>query len=109
MAADANALLLAWTRAALDRLISPEMGTILPAHFLAIHESQVAFMYVGCGLDGLADPLAREVGVSNPAQFGIYEAVAARLNFPRKIGDQIKGHKCRTVGECGWAGKKKGG
>ena len=29
-------------------------------------------------------------------------------NLPRKLADHLKGHECRTVAECGWAGKKNG-
>src|SRR3982750_4165479 len=29
-------------------------------------------------------------------------------NLPRKLTDQLKEHQCRTVAECGWAGKKNG-
>jgi hypothetical protein len=29
-------------------------------------------------------------------------------NLPRKLGGHLKGHECRTVAECGWAGKKNG-
>jgi uncharacterized protein DUF5615 len=29
-------------------------------------------------------------------------------NLPRKIAGHLKGHECRTVAECGWAGKKNG-
>ena len=27
-------------------------------------------------------------------------------NLPRKLSGHLKGHECRTVAECGWAGKK---
>ena len=29
-------------------------------------------------------------------------------NLPRKLAGHLKGHECRTVAECGWAGKKNG-
>lgn len=29
-------------------------------------------------------------------------------NLPRKLAGFLKGHECRTVAECGWAGKKNG-
>lgn len=29
-------------------------------------------------------------------------------NLPRKLVGHLKGHECRTVAECGWAGKKNG-
>ena len=29
-------------------------------------------------------------------------------NLPRKLGGHLKGHECRTVAECGWAGNKNG-
>lgn len=29
-------------------------------------------------------------------------------NLPRKLTDHLKEHQCRTVAECGWAGKKNG-
>ena len=29
-------------------------------------------------------------------------------NLPRKLAHHLKGHECRTVAECGWAGKKNG-
>ena len=29
-------------------------------------------------------------------------------NLPRKLAGHLKGHDCRTVAECGWAGKKNG-
>ena len=29
-------------------------------------------------------------------------------NLPRKLVCYLKGHECRTVSECGWAGKKNG-
>jgi predicted nuclease of predicted toxin-antitoxin system len=29
-------------------------------------------------------------------------------NLPRKLADHLKGHECRTVAECGWAGKQNG-
>ena len=29
-------------------------------------------------------------------------------NLPRKLASHLKGHECRTVAECGWAGKKNG-
>ena len=29
-------------------------------------------------------------------------------NLPRKLAGHLKGHACRTVAECGWAGKKNG-
>ena len=29
-------------------------------------------------------------------------------NLLRKIAGHLKGHECRTVAECGWAGKKNG-
>jgi len=29
-------------------------------------------------------------------------------NLPRKLAAHLKGHECRTVAECGWAGKKNG-
>ena len=29
-------------------------------------------------------------------------------NLPRKIAHHVTGHKCRTVLECGWAGRKNG-
>jgi hypothetical protein len=28
--------------------------------------------------------------------------------LPRKLKNHIPGHECRTVPECGWAGKKNG-
>jgi hypothetical protein len=28
--------------------------------------------------------------------------------LPRKLAGHMKGHECRTVAECGWAGKKNG-
>ena len=30
-------------------------------------------------------------------------------NPPRKLAQLPIGHECRTVAECGWAGKKNGG
>jgi hypothetical protein len=29
-------------------------------------------------------------------------------NLPRKLAGHLKGHECRTVTECGWAGKTNG-
>jgi hypothetical protein len=29
-------------------------------------------------------------------------------NLPRKLTEHLVGHECRTVVECGWAGKKNG-
>src|ERR1035437_5671241 len=29
-------------------------------------------------------------------------------NLPRKLAGHLKGHECRTVAECAWAGKKNG-
>lgn len=29
-------------------------------------------------------------------------------NLPRKLAGYLTGHECRTVAECGWAGKKNG-
>ena len=29
-------------------------------------------------------------------------------NLPRKLAGHLKGHECRIVVECGWAGKKNG-
>jgi predicted nuclease of predicted toxin-antitoxin system len=29
-------------------------------------------------------------------------------NLPRKLIRHLSGHECRTVAECGWAGKKNG-
>ena len=29
-------------------------------------------------------------------------------NLPSKLARHLKGHECRTVAECGWAGKKNG-
>lgn len=29
-------------------------------------------------------------------------------NLPRKLAGHLKGHECRAVAECGWAGKKNG-
>jgi hypothetical protein len=29
-------------------------------------------------------------------------------NLPRKLAGHLKAHRCRTVAECGWAGKKNG-
>ena len=29
-------------------------------------------------------------------------------NLPRKLAAHLKGRECRTVAECGWAGKKNG-
>jgi predicted nuclease of predicted toxin-antitoxin system len=29
-------------------------------------------------------------------------------NLPRKLADHLPGHECRTVAECGWAGKTNG-
>ena len=29
-------------------------------------------------------------------------------NLPRKLAGYLTGHKCRTVVECGWSGKKNG-
>lgn len=29
-------------------------------------------------------------------------------NLPRKLAGHLKGHECRTVAECGWAGKTNG-
>lgn len=29
-------------------------------------------------------------------------------NLPRKLADHLLGYECRTVAECGWAGKKNG-
>ena len=29
-------------------------------------------------------------------------------NLPRNVAGHLKGHECRTVGECGWAGKRNG-
>ena len=29
-------------------------------------------------------------------------------NLPRKLAGHLTGHECRTVAECGWAGKKNG-
>lgn len=29
-------------------------------------------------------------------------------NLPRKLADHLKGHECRTVTGCGWAGSKNG-
>lgn len=29
-------------------------------------------------------------------------------NLPRKLAGHLIGHACRTVAECGWAGKKNG-
>ena len=29
-------------------------------------------------------------------------------NLPRKLAGHLKGHECRTVAVCGWAGKKNG-
>jgi Domain of unknown function (DUF5615) len=29
-------------------------------------------------------------------------------DLPRKLGGYLIGHECRTVAECGWAGKKNG-
>jgi predicted nuclease of predicted toxin-antitoxin system len=29
-------------------------------------------------------------------------------NLPRKLAAHLPGHECRTVTECGWAGKKNG-
>jgi hypothetical protein len=29
-------------------------------------------------------------------------------NLPRKLAGYLTGHVCRTVAECGWAGKKNG-
>ena len=29
-------------------------------------------------------------------------------NLPRKLAGHLTGHQCRTVAECGWAGKKNG-
>jgi predicted nuclease of predicted toxin-antitoxin system len=29
-------------------------------------------------------------------------------NLPRKLAGYLPGHECRTVAECGWAGKKNG-
>ena len=29
-------------------------------------------------------------------------------NLPRKLAAYLTGHECRTVAECGWAGKKNG-
>ena len=29
-------------------------------------------------------------------------------NLPRKLAGHLKGHECRTVAECGWAGKRNG-
>jgi len=29
-------------------------------------------------------------------------------NLPRKLAGHLNGHECRTVAECGWAGKKNG-
>ena len=29
-------------------------------------------------------------------------------NLPRKLAGHLRGHECRTVAECGWAGKKNG-
>jgi hypothetical protein len=29
-------------------------------------------------------------------------------NLPRKLAHYVTGHKCRTVVECGWAGRKNG-
>jgi hypothetical protein len=29
-------------------------------------------------------------------------------NLPRKLANYLTGHECRTVAECGWAGKKNG-
>ena len=29
-------------------------------------------------------------------------------NLPRKLAGYLKGHDCRTVAQCGWAGKKNG-
>src|SRR5437016_9575845 len=29
-------------------------------------------------------------------------------NLPRKLARHLIGHECRTVSECGWAGKKNG-
>jgi len=29
-------------------------------------------------------------------------------NLPRKLASHLTGHQCRTVAECGWAGKKNG-
>jgi predicted nuclease of predicted toxin-antitoxin system len=29
-------------------------------------------------------------------------------NLPRKLAGHLKGYECRTVAECGWAGKKNG-
>jgi hypothetical protein len=29
-------------------------------------------------------------------------------NLPRKLAGHLKGHECRTVADCGWAGKRNG-
>ena len=29
-------------------------------------------------------------------------------NLPRELAGHLTGHECRTVAECGWAGKKNG-
>ena len=29
-------------------------------------------------------------------------------NLPRKLASHLQGHDCRTVTECGWAGRKNG-
>ncbi len=29
-------------------------------------------------------------------------------NLPRRLAGYLRGHECRTVAECGWAGKKNG-